>query len=186
MNKVKPFYIRITEDMTPKMVQDALDKLDNAGIKNDINLLTNSFWNWSVFGVTFRNDVFFGNSIPLEAGFNIKEITIDQLDEWLGIAGSSPKQVEWKNGDECIKNGERYIYLSRDPFKEKYSICMHARNRLVYTILTTALSKPETPEQKAERERLEAIKEMAQTPKPCGFSIYDICEQLYDAGYRKQ
>lgn len=30
-----------------------------------------------------------------------------------------------------------------------------------------------------------AIKEMASTPKPCGFAIQSICEQLYDAGYRK-
>ncbi|QGZ13240.1 hypothetical protein PP410_gp23 [Vibrio phage NF] len=46
--------------------------------------------------------------------------------------------------------------------------------------------KAETPQQRKERERLEEIKEMAQTPKPCGFAIYDICEQLYDAGYRKE
>lgn len=37
----------------------------------------------------------------------------------------------------------------------------------------------------AERERDEAIAEMASTPKPCGHAIYDICAQLYDAGYRK-
>lgn len=34
-------------------------------------------------------------------------------------------------------------------------------------------------------ERDLAVKEMASTPKPCGFAIQSICEQLYDAGYRK-
>lgn len=34
-------------------------------------------------------------------------------------------------------------------------------------------------------ERDLAVREMASTPKPCGFSIQSICEQLYDAGYRK-
>ncbi|QGU87041.1 hypothetical protein [Erwinia sorbitola] len=37
----------------------------------------------------------------------------------------------------------------------------------------------------AERRREDAIAEMASTPKPCGYAIYDICAQLYDAGYRK-
>lgn len=37
----------------------------------------------------------------------------------------------------------------------------------------------------AERNREAAIAEMASTTKPCGHAIYDICAQLYDAGYRK-
>ncbi|QWX10246.1 hypothetical protein PP411_gp47 [Vibrio phage vB_VpP_BT-1011] len=95
--------------------------------------------------------------------------------------------VEWKNGDECQhKNGVIYTFIGKcDNPKEFDCILMDSSGNAVLSFVNE-LSKPESPEQKAECERLEAIKEMAQTPKPCGFAIYDICEQLYDAGYRKE
>lgn len=43
-----------------------------------------------------------------------------------------------------------------------------------------------TAEQVAAEEREKAILEMASTPKPCGHALYNVCADLYDAGYRKQ
>lgn len=55
-----------------------------------------------------------------------------------------------------------------------------------YHSLVASCFKPiRTHEQIAADEREAAIKNMASTPKPCGHAIYDICAQLYDAGYRK-
>lgn len=119
--------------------------------------------------------------------------------EVLDIIDTAPKQVEslannsefpngseWKNGDECIYMTHNVIhqFIGPCPKREGYGY-IQAPGFEVNFVELSKLSKPESPEQKAERERLEAIKEMAKTPKPCGFAIYDICEQLYDAGYRK-
>lgn len=43
-----------------------------------------------------------------------------------------------------------------------------------------------TAEQVAAEEREKDIREMASIPKPCGHALYNICADLYDAGYRKQ
>ncbi|QIQ61292.1 hypothetical protein V039C_0014 [Vibrio phage V039C] len=84
-------------------------------------------------------------------------------------------------GEVLRYEGEHFIFLLSH---NKYN--MRPCHLIVSRTDKGEFSKPESPEQKAERERDEAIKEMAQTPKPCGFAIYDICEQLYDAGYRKE
>lgn len=159
-NKVKPFYIRITEDMTPQMVQDAFDKCVDVGVvandgcktalsKNryrsnfDIN-------NYGVFGVRFDygtyievNSSYFGN--------DAKEITLDQLDEWLGLSDV----VEWKNGDECMIRGEKLIYIGESIEADIH--CVQELGSCIYrNAHISVIEKPETPEQKAERERLES------------------------------
>lgn len=42
------------------------------------------------------------------------------------------------------------------------------------------------PDQIAADNRDKAIREMAQIPRPCGYALYKVCADLYDAGYRKQ
>ncbi|AZF88600.1 hypothetical protein [Vibrio phage P23] len=190
-NKVKPFFIRITDDMTPQMVQDAFDKCVDAGVvandcieqakkKNVGWHYFGSIKSWKMFGVCERDGTYLSDG---ENGFegNPKEITLDQLDEWLGLE----VEQEWKNGDSCIFGSSDMsgVYIAYDKYNSGHVI--YSCGEYFY-VLDGDFQKPETPEQKAERERLEAIKEMAQTPNPCGFAIYDICEQLYDAGYRKQ
>lgn len=59
-------------------------------------------------------------------------------------------------------------------------------HRITFTVNDIAAGEHFRPTRtEAERKREAAIAEMASTPKPCGHAIYDICAQLYDAGYRK-
>lgn len=176
-NKVKPFYIRITDDMTPQMVQDAFDKCVDAGANAFDGILgcdmKHSYdevyeFYFVYFGVDFERDTYLTDD-QRNYGTEAQEITLDQLDEWLGLE----VEQEWKNGDECVKNGEKYIYIAKHPTKDGRSICVHAGNGLTYTLITGKLSKPETPEQKAEREKREEAKEMIQ----CLLDNYTKCEE---------
>lgn len=197
-NKVKPFYIRITDDMTPQMVQDAFDKCVDVGaapfdcvIDCDARYRYQSEYelNFVCFGVDFDGETYLSDEHE-RYGRDAQEITLEQLDEWLGIKN----EAEW-DGEYCLQ-GQKDWYKYKSTYVasngDMFAMCLvpHANNGKPFeqylNIDETEFRTIETPEQKAERERLEGIKEMAQTPKPCGFAIYDICEQLYDAGYRKQ
>lgn len=222
-NKVKPFYIRITDDMTPQMVQDAFDKCVDAGasafecVANTnrkhqyTDLHEQSF---EYFGVDSENNTY-TTVVSCAYGDKAQEITLDQLDEWLGIVGGSPKQDEWDGeglppiGVECeftpdntwwgfnyIESfagivlhyeGEQFVFMLKH---EKYKL----KSRMIIVSRTDKgeFSKPETPEQKAERERLEAIHEMvddfndSDTDYNLRGKVAKVCAALYDAGYRKQ
>lgn len=191
-NKVRPFYIKITEDMTPQMVQDAFDKCVDAGAipkervmgtKTKHSYSKAYSFNFKLFGVNVEKQTLLQDgNYPF--GGPDKEITLDQLDEWLGLES----KVEWKNGDECIKDGAKYIYVSKHPLRDSSSICVHLENGLTYSLFTSSLSKPETPEQKAERELYEAIEE-AYDLAPDGLDIpinQYVAKLLCQQGYRKQ
>lgn len=65
--------------------------------------------------------------------------------------------VEWKNGDECQhKNGVIFTFIGKcDNPKEFDCVLMDSSGNAVLSF-TDELSKPESAEQKAERERLES------------------------------
>lgn len=158
-NKVKPFYIRITDDMTPQMVQDALDKCVDAGAiafecvvntsakyayKCDVDL------QFGFFGVDYEVKTYLQNSLEYY-GATAQEITLDQLDEWLGLK----VEEEWENGDECVIRGEKLIYIGESIEADIH--CVQELGTCLYrNAHISVIEKPETPEQKAERERLEA------------------------------
>lgn len=91
-------------------------------------------------------------------------------------------------GCECEVNDERTDSWSLVDSVLAHA-CVHDRDVAVFQIADYIAFSPADrfrcirPE--AERKREAAIAEMASTPKPCGHAIYDICTQLYDAGYRK-
>lgn len=160
-NKVKPFYIRITDDMTPQMVQDAFDKCVDAGAvgfegvqqterkNNYAHCYSSDFY---YFGVNDENCTFLSHKQKL-FGESTKEITLDQLDEWLGL------EVEqgWRNGDECQhKNGFIFTFIGKCDNPEGFDCVLMDDSGNAVLSFVNELSKPETPEQKAERERLEA------------------------------
>lgn len=163
--KVKPFYIRITDDMTPQMVQDAFDKCVDAGadafecvsgaetrIKYERKVKFGAF---SLFGVDRHEDTYFAKS-PKAFSLKSKQITLDQLDEWLGLKA----EQEWKLGDKCVLAGNEYTFGCVNPICDQGSVVIFDDTGDYHGCCVNELSKPEAPEQKAERERLEAAKEL--------------------------
>lgn len=182
INKVKPFYIRITDDMTPQMVQDAFDKCVDAGAVAEEGIAgTNKKHEYQEeYGIYFNCFGVDGDNITVlydnheNYGINAQEITLDQLDEWLGL---EVKQ-EWKAGDRVtIRNpdgfgtwdeAEKYLGTNGTVMAvftntngKKVAAVSHEDNVCICWMLSM-LSKPETPEQKAEREKKEEAKEMIQ------------------------
>ncbi len=118
-------------------------------------------------------------------------------------------EVDWKSGDECvvINDNDRYrvyddhkkhlgsVGIIRSLFKTKNGTEMaavQAENGDCICWRVVMLSKPETPQQREDRERLDCIKKMHRDGNVDGaesdllfFSIEGILTNLYDAGYRK-
>lgn len=176
-NKVKPFYIKITDDMTPQMVQDAFDKCVDAGAKSSNNDETENFRDWGYFGVCGRDGTYLSDSH--HGYFDAQEITLGQLDKWLGLE----LEQEWKAGDRVtIRNPEGFgtwdeadkylgangtvMAVFTNTNGKKVAAVSHDDNVCICWMLSM-LSKPETPEQKAERERIEN-----------GKAIYDLMSSI--------
>lgn len=116
---------------------------------------------------------------------------LDMIDTTLEQVNSLAKDdvVEWKAGDECIYNGELYVYQCVASWDSEACILSgKSRNsRSLTDAWIDEISKPESPEQKAERERLEAVKEMCEDVGESLYKgAYESMAALYDAGYRKQ
>lgn len=197
-NKVKPFFIRTTDDMTPQMVQDAFDKCHKLGVRASNNDDVENLFDLGYFGVCARDGTYLSDSY--HGYFDAQEITLDQLDEWLGLEVEDEK--EWKNGDECMIRGEKLIYIGESIEADIH--CVQELDSCIYrNAHMSVIEKPETPKQKAERERLEAVREMfldmgysvatwesyINDSESCGIEIEDLVINLgalCDAGYRKQ
>lgn len=102
-------------------------------------------------------------------------------------------QHEWENGDSVVFDmdcsGMFVGYLPKN--KDMCVVYQEEFNR-IYSIKVSELSKPETPEQKAARERDEEIKSLMKKwgHVDCdmnrGNIVYAVVEQMLEAGYRKQ
>ena len=151
-NKVKPFFIRITDDMTPQIALEVKDKCTNKNVSGDFHFNPSDIKRWKYLGVCSQDGLCYSDFTENFYG-NAQEITLDQLDEWLGL---EVKQ-EWKNGDECIYQGKPWHFVSilSDEFHGTAVIFERISEKLKQVDLSK-LEKPETPEQKAERERLSA------------------------------
>ncbi len=99
---------------------------------------------------------------------------------------------EWKNGDECFYNDNKYTYVgSIDGFHGVSSDDI-GRSVIINPLLRPSmicahnshLSKPETAEEKEARERAEALDEMLDLTRD--LDCIGACEAIYDAGYRKE
>ncbi|AUR99384.1 hypothetical protein NVP1265O_05 [Vibrio phage 1.265.O._10N.286.52.F6] len=112
-------------------------------------------------------------------------------------------EIEWNNGDECVisNDNNRYsvydeckkhlgsIGIVRSIFKTTSGIKMvavQADNGDCICWRVDMLSKPETPEQKAEREQQNAVYDMCSELDNHTDEARFWCERLYDLGYRKQ
>jgi hypothetical protein len=184
-NKVKPFYIRITDDITPQMVQDAFDKCVDAGaVADECIVNTNRKHSYqdaydthfNYFGVDDDNiTVLYDNNDNY--GIDAQEITLDQLDEWLGLKS----KVDWCGnglppvGVECEWKGKRGGYWvpcvvvannDKTVVVQNNGDYKHSEFEII-DLNYQELRKPETPEQKAERERIEN-----------GKAIYDLMSSI--------
>lgn len=100
-------------------------------------------------------------------------------------------EVEWKNGDECVYRGDvwQFVSILSDEFHGTAVIFDRISEELKQVDLSR-IEKPETPEQRKKRERLESIDEMSLIIEMkhgmAGDAYKKYCSSLYDAGYRKE
>ncbi|AUS00347.1 hypothetical protein NVP1273O_70 [Vibrio phage 1.273.O._10N.286.54.C7] len=70
----------------------------------------------------------------------------------------SVDDVEWKNGDECVisqKSKSKWLVVGVSPLAKTSTVCVSNAGELK-SFHTDQLKKPETPQQREDRERLEA------------------------------
>ena len=114
--------------------------------------------------------------------------------ETLEKAFDEVELVEWKNGDDCISEGELHKFGCFSPFDKSY-VAVFDSDGDCFGCFVGELSKPETPAQKLEREELEAAYDLYCT---CGqqhetVSIEEFSQDFIDVwlrivrktGYRK-
>lgn len=102
----------------------------------------------------------------------------------------SSKEVEWVNGDECLCNGEEFKFVSYmcKP-EEDYAVIWRSFSG-VEVVYKTQISKPETPQQREERER-EELADLAcenlfgHSIQNCKPSVAATVRCMIDDGYRK-
>lgn len=191
-NKVKPFYIRITDDITPQMVQDAFDKCRELGVKDTELCDSLDYSHWVYFGVCGRDGLYYSDYHDNFHG-DAQEITLDQLDGWLGLEvkqewdgkGLPPVGVdcEFKEGSpsgvsEFSDWSKCRVLAYNKPKESSGELQIIVRDdrgdaAIIYSCDEPVFRKPETPEQKAEREKREEAKEMIQ----CLLDNYTKCEE---------
>lgn len=215
-NKVKPFFIRITDNMTPQMVQDAFDKCVDAGaVAGECIERTERKHKYSgchsvhfgYFGINDSMETFLGDK-PNHFHEHAQEITLDQLDGWLGLEveqewdgeGLPPVGVECEYFHEPLRLWVKFVPLlitdiesSPNKIPAIYGEWYHPNDcmwepDLIDLFDNPRFRKPESPEQKAERELCEAIQEAYKlAPNDLGITIDQyVAKLLYQQGYRKQ
>lgn len=204
-NKVKPFFIRITDDMTPQMVQDAFDKCVDTGanVGDCVSGITQKYEyessytinTFKFFGVTgshvFNSTRFYMKEIDF--GKTAQEITLDQLDEWLGLE----VKHEWKNGDKCMAFGVECTFIGKSHLNDCDSVVM-MKNGTLKHYQTNMLSNPNEGWRKDELESAYDIYSHAQhSVNVIGYDTFEEFKQdptkmrfylaiVDKTGYRKQ
>lgn len=148
---------------------------------------------WESPGV--HDDV--GNPIPIPQ----TNIETPEEKEALDLIDTTPqqyesvasKEVEWVNGDECLHTHHDYAknphmtYIGQHPFIGDLHICLsHLKG--VITVNSCYLARPETKQQREEREREEFKVEMCKDLgiDAVGCNTACIINKLYELGYRKE
>ncbi|AUR94935.1 hypothetical protein NVP1199A_69 [Vibrio phage 1.199.A._10N.286.55.C10] len=114
------------------------------------------------------------------------EVTKEE-DEAFGLIDNQVSE-EWKNGDECVisqKSKSKWLVVGVSPLTKTSTVCVSNTGELK-SFHTEQLKKPETPQQREDRER--------------AYAIYDMCAEadifteesnfwagkFYDLGYKKE
>ena len=161
------------------------------------------------------NDFMMGSPVDIDNDF--KQLTTDQInalhDEKFGkvetpeeaeafdIMAQDNEQlqnhemgerVEWKSGDECVYDGSDYVFVGMTPtFSDVSCIIFDSKNGIEHVSINK-LRKPETPQQREERERNEwAQNVIGEMMDATGLDFtqdgdVQVVKAMYDLGYRKQ
>ncbi|WWO62278.1 hypothetical protein [Vibrio phage vB_VcM_SY] len=146
-----------------------------------------------VFACEFDDDDKFEIVFTDNLEFQSKELFIGDL---INVPTETPEEkevlddiessgeVEWKNGDECLymNSSELHKFIGIDPTRNDFCY-IKANCAAVNWVEISKLSKPETPQQREDRERLEVIDEMCWDVHSLKFSQ---ASALYEVGYRKE
>lgn len=115
----------------------------------------------------------------------------------------SNAEVEWKNGDECLymNSSELHKFIGIDPTRNDFCY-IKANCAAVNWVEISKLSKPETPQQRKDRERLENGKSLhnaaSKTEEAISHGIFRLwemedkevrrhyCQLAEIIGYRKE
>ncbi len=158
--------------------------------------------NWSLIGRHVNNLKSKMVKIPSQTETPEEKEALDMIDttskqvESLANNSEFPNGSEWNNGDECIYMTHNVVhqFIGPCPKREGYGY-IQAPGFEVNFVELSKLSKPETPHQREERERLEAAYDLCTTVYPdfSGFdefkkatTIVDLWLAIVDkTGYRK-
>lgn len=98
----------------------------------------------------------------------------------------------WKNGDACVYDGSDYVFVGMTPtFNDVSCIIFDSKNGIEH-VSVNKLRKPETPQQREERERNEwAQNVIGEMMDATGLDFtqdgdVQVVKAMYDLGYRKQ
>ncbi len=171
LNTVRPFYIKKTSDITRQQVQDALDKCVSLGaiaserysevettIEYDYLITTTS--EYLYFGVAANPKVEIAGTALHDYkeyfGPDAIEITLDQLDEHLGIKQETPwsGEVYPPVGTECeISNcGQAWEVVVIKFIGKDFCVVMYGDEEYCHPISDVKFRPLETSEQKKELE----------------------------------
>lgn len=171
--KTKPIQLPLSTDKIYVLVDELIDEGDFA-YPIDINLLKNPFnpthvedeYLW--FGdnciacVTGEVNISSYREVIQETNMNTDEIAVTQEEEAFDNMqpdGGFVDSQNWSHGDICVFENEGAIVVGWHPEHPVLVIDSDAKGFIGITDLSL-LSKPETPQQREERERLEAAIEL--------------------------
>ncbi|AUR93305.1 hypothetical protein NVP1186O_70 [Vibrio phage 1.186.O._10N.286.49.E3] len=99
----------------------------------------------------------------------------------------SAGEVEWKNGDECVYRHQpdvTYMFVGIHPVNKKSAICWNEKEGIAQ-IHIDFISKPETTQQRKDRERACAIYDMCSEADTFTEESNFWAGKFYDLGYKK-
>lgn len=156
-------------------MREIKDKCTNQGAASDFHFNPADVKGWKYLGVCSQDGLCYSDFNENFYG-DAKEITLDQLDDWLGIG---PDDVEWKNGDECVFDNKANLEFSSFTLEYLHQTAkIHYRFKNSFgsdmlliefdyghccAVIEKCVSKPETTQQKAERERIELVRKACPT-----------------------
>ena len=96
------------------------------------------------------------------------------------------KEVEWVNGDKCIYQGKEWQFVSiLSEYFHSTAVLFNVDTEELKQVPADSLSK-ETPQQREDRERAEAIYEMCSSVDNFTEESHFWAGKFYDAKYRKE
>ncbi len=93
------------------------------------------------------------------------------------------ENVEWVNGDKCVFAGEEHTFGCINPICDQGSVVIFDETGDYHGCSVGELSKPETPQQREDRERLEAAYDLfchvqiVNNRPDCGFESFELYER---------